>query len=163
MESARVRMTVASDPKEPFDPMQSPCIHVCQTEEGRCIGCGRTILEIAAWTRFTDGERQDIMDRVREEGYGDAPAEAKAPSPQPEAPGEPEEPASEEASGVPREIRITGADRHRPESVCIDGIRYGEQIVDLVKALQVIAEGGHDAATCRSIAVRALQRPARRR
>ncbi|ANB03039.1 DUF1289 domain-containing protein [Ectothiorhodospira sp. BSL-9] len=143
--------------------MQSPCIHVCQTEEGRCIGCGRTILEIAAWTRFTDGERQVIMDRVRDEGYGDAPPEAPTPDPGSQASDEEENAEPENDPGIPREIQITGADRHRPESVCIDGIRYGEQIVDLVKALQAIAEGGHDAASCRSIAVRALQRPARRR
>lgn len=144
--------------------MQSPCIHVCQPEEGRCIGCGRTIMEIAAWTRFTDRERRVIMERVREEGYGDDPPVDPALDPLPEkAASQGSGAGPEGGTGIPRDIQITAADRHRPESVCIDGIRYGEQIVGLIKALQEIAEGGHDAATCRSIAVRALQRPARRR
>lgn len=26
-----------------------------------CVGCGRTLREIAAWTRFTDAERDAIM------------------------------------------------------------------------------------------------------
>ncbi|MCG5516774.1 MULTISPECIES: DUF1289 domain-containing protein [Ectothiorhodospira] len=143
--------------------MQSPCIHVCQTEEGRCIGCGRTLMEIAAWTRFTDRERKVIMERLREEGYGDAPSDAPVRAPRPQAANHEEDPKPAEQAGIPRNIQITEADRRRPESVCIDGIRYGEQIVDLVKALQGIAQGGHDAATCRSMALQALQRPAGRR
>ena len=45
----------------------SPCIGVCQLD-GRtqtCVGCGRTIAEIAAWTSLEDDERRAIIARLR--------------------------------------------------------------------------------------------------
>jgi hypothetical protein len=33
---------------------------------GLCLGCGRTLPEIAAWTRFTDAERAAITARLPE-------------------------------------------------------------------------------------------------
>lgn len=43
--------------------MISPCILVCSIDlkTGYCFGCGRTRDEIAAWTSYTDEERQDVM------------------------------------------------------------------------------------------------------
>ncbi|MFM8354248.1 MAG: DUF1289 domain-containing protein [Gammaproteobacteria bacterium] len=45
---------------ERFD---SPCIRVCSIEAdtGLCVGCARTLTEIAAWSRLTASERQAIM------------------------------------------------------------------------------------------------------
>jgi predicted Fe-S protein YdhL (DUF1289 family) len=45
----------------------SPCIGVCQLD-GRtqaCIGCGRTIDEIAAWSSLSEEERRAIIARLK--------------------------------------------------------------------------------------------------
>jgi predicted Fe-S protein YdhL (DUF1289 family) len=45
----------------------SPCIGVCQLD-GRtqtCVGCGRTIAEIAAWPALEDAERRAILARLQ--------------------------------------------------------------------------------------------------
>ena len=44
----------------------SPCSNVCRIDEARqiCIGCGRTLDEIAMWTILTDAERSEVMARV---------------------------------------------------------------------------------------------------
>ncbi|WP_022971092.1 CoA pyrophosphatase [Xanthomonas maliensis] len=43
----------------------SPCIGVCSLDaQGRCIGCLRTMDEIARWTRMTDRERQDHLEQL---------------------------------------------------------------------------------------------------
>jgi predicted Fe-S protein YdhL (DUF1289 family) len=44
-------------------PMESPCIKLCVVDPraGLCIGCGRTLAEIAAWTTFSNGERRRVM------------------------------------------------------------------------------------------------------
>ncbi|MGH9486732.1 MAG: DUF1289 domain-containing protein [Terriglobales bacterium] len=34
---------------------------VCRAPNGTCVGCGRTLSEIAAWPRFDEGERQRLM------------------------------------------------------------------------------------------------------
>jgi predicted Fe-S protein YdhL (DUF1289 family) len=41
----------------------SPCVQVCiiDGESGLCLGCYRTLPEVAAWARFTHEERADIM------------------------------------------------------------------------------------------------------
>jgi predicted Fe-S protein YdhL (DUF1289 family) len=37
----------------------TPCVQVCivDGQSGLCLGCYRTLNEIAAWTTFTDAER----------------------------------------------------------------------------------------------------------
>jgi predicted Fe-S protein YdhL (DUF1289 family) len=44
-------------------PISSPCIKVCAVSgrTGLCIGCGRTLAEIAAWGGLSESERQAIM------------------------------------------------------------------------------------------------------
>jgi predicted Fe-S protein YdhL (DUF1289 family) len=41
----------------------SPCIQVCVVdgESGLCLGCHRTLSEVAGWTRFSDAERAALM------------------------------------------------------------------------------------------------------
>ncbi len=41
----------------------SPCVKLCvlHPESGFCVGCHRTMEEIAGWTRLSDAERADIM------------------------------------------------------------------------------------------------------
>ncbi|HEY2707185.1 MAG TPA: DUF1289 domain-containing protein [Caulobacteraceae bacterium] len=43
--------------------MATPCIKVCviDGESGLCLGCQRTLTEVAAWARFSDAERAEIM------------------------------------------------------------------------------------------------------
>ena len=43
--------------------VSSPCIKVCAVEgrTGLCIGCGRTLKEIAAWGGLDEARRQEIM------------------------------------------------------------------------------------------------------
>ena len=44
----------------------SPCINVCKMEtlSGRCIGCLRTIDEIAAWSQASNAEGRCILATV---------------------------------------------------------------------------------------------------
>ena len=43
--------------------MKSPCTKVCQLDprSGLCIGCGRTLDEIARWAEMSDAERERVM------------------------------------------------------------------------------------------------------
>ena len=43
--------------------IDSPCIKICviHPEERLCVGCYRTIDEIAAWSRLTAAERRTII------------------------------------------------------------------------------------------------------
>ena len=43
--------------------IESPCIRVCMVDgrSGLCLGCYRSLPEIARWTRYTDDERAEIM------------------------------------------------------------------------------------------------------
>lgn len=44
-------------------PIASPCVKICvvHPEARICVGCHRTLDEIAAWTRMTDAERAAVM------------------------------------------------------------------------------------------------------
>jgi uncharacterized protein len=44
----------------------SPCVQVCCVEpvSGLCLGCYRTLPEIATWARKTDTERATIMEAL---------------------------------------------------------------------------------------------------
>ncbi len=46
--------------------IQSPCINVCRMDENKrlCLGCFRTLEEIAGWSRADDGARADILAAV---------------------------------------------------------------------------------------------------
>jgi predicted Fe-S protein YdhL (DUF1289 family) len=43
--------------------LDSPCVSICviDPDSGLCEGCGRTLQEIADWSRMTAGERRRIM------------------------------------------------------------------------------------------------------
>jgi uncharacterized protein len=45
------------------DAMDSPCIDVCTIDDhtGVCLGCARTISEIAAWRDLGDAGRRRVM------------------------------------------------------------------------------------------------------
>jgi predicted Fe-S protein YdhL (DUF1289 family) len=43
--------------------VQTPCINICILDQttGLCLGCARTLDEIARWASFSDSERSRIM------------------------------------------------------------------------------------------------------
>jgi predicted Fe-S protein YdhL (DUF1289 family) len=44
-------------------PISTPCIKVCAVsgQTGLCIGCGRTLAEIAGWAAMDERRRSEIM------------------------------------------------------------------------------------------------------
>ena len=50
--------------------MQSPCIGRCDPNSPICPGCGRSDREICDWMFYTDEERSQIMQRLKQQGYG---------------------------------------------------------------------------------------------
>lgn len=49
-------------------PVPSPCISVCRMDNasGWCVGCLRTLDEIAAWSRLDDAGKRIVWARLRE-------------------------------------------------------------------------------------------------
>ncbi len=47
----------------PPRPIATPCIKVCVVdgESGLCLGCYRSLQEVAAWQKLTDADRSAIM------------------------------------------------------------------------------------------------------
>jgi len=48
--------------------IESPCVNICRVQGDMCIGCNRTLEEIAAWSKLTDAEKQDILDNIFNRG-----------------------------------------------------------------------------------------------
>jgi uncharacterized protein len=48
---------------KPQGPIASPCNDVCRIDaaSGWCLGCGRSIDEIAAWASASDDERRAVL------------------------------------------------------------------------------------------------------
>lgn len=47
---------------------ESPCINECELDDdGFCLGCGRTVAEITSWQEMTEEERQEVIERLKEE------------------------------------------------------------------------------------------------
>ena len=40
--------------------VESPCINVCKIENDVCVGCGRTLEEIAHWSEMTDADKEQV-------------------------------------------------------------------------------------------------------
>ena len=43
--------------------VKSPCVEICQLDMARdiCLGCFRTMDEIAGWVEMTDAEKRDVL------------------------------------------------------------------------------------------------------
>ena len=52
--------------------MKSPCVKVCQMDpsRGRCLGCARTLDEIARWGQMSEAERERIMAELPQRNSG---------------------------------------------------------------------------------------------
>lgn len=62
-------MSVAEDEDDFLDftavpAVDSPCVSICRMKHGYCEGCGRTLGEIAEWSRATDDRRREILSRI---------------------------------------------------------------------------------------------------
>lgn len=56
------------------EPVASPCISVCRMDAvtGLCVGCLRTLDEIAVWGALDDDARRDVLEAIavrRSAGY----------------------------------------------------------------------------------------------
>ena len=53
-----------TEPLRPPAPIKTPCVQVCivDGESSLCLGCFRTLAEIARWSRLSAAEREAIMD-----------------------------------------------------------------------------------------------------
>ena len=53
-----------------FQPIETPCIKICTVDpdSGLCVGCNRTLDEIANWASYTHAERRTIMAQLPERG-----------------------------------------------------------------------------------------------
>jgi predicted Fe-S protein YdhL (DUF1289 family) len=47
--------------------MKSPCRRICKLDDQQiCIGCGRTWLEIKEWITYSDEQRQNVIDKLKD-------------------------------------------------------------------------------------------------
>ena len=52
--------------------IETPCVKICTVDarQGFCLGCGRTIDEIARWARMSAAERGRMMSELPERRMG---------------------------------------------------------------------------------------------
>ena len=50
-------------PDAPPKAIVTPCVKVCivDPESSLCLGCHRTLMEIAGWARLSEAERETVM------------------------------------------------------------------------------------------------------
>ena len=51
--------------------IKSPCVNICATENGKCLGCYRTVEEIARWTTYSDAEKKEVLRKISERKIDD--------------------------------------------------------------------------------------------
>lgn len=72
--------------------MPSPCINVCRMDAatGWCVGCQRTLQEIAAWSGLSDADKRAVWQALpaRHEAWLRRHPELRAASPAPHLPEE---------------------------------------------------------------------------
>ncbi|MEM6626452.1 MAG: DUF1289 domain-containing protein [Pseudomonadota bacterium] len=52
----------------PPPPIKTPCVKVCVVDGAskHCLGCGRSLNEIAAWAKLSDAARDQVMAELPE-------------------------------------------------------------------------------------------------
>ncbi len=60
-------MSDAPSPSGPPKAIKTPCVKVCvvDAESGLCLGCYRTLQEVAGWARYSEDERDQIMGELK--------------------------------------------------------------------------------------------------
>jgi predicted Fe-S protein YdhL (DUF1289 family) len=55
---------MTTTPAAPPKAVVTPCVKVCivDPESNLCLGCQRTLMEIAGWSRLSDEDRARVMD-----------------------------------------------------------------------------------------------------
>lgn len=54
-------------PPFPSSSVASPCTKVCTLDaNGVCLGCGRSLTEIASWSRMSPDEQREVCRRAQE-------------------------------------------------------------------------------------------------
>ena len=50
-----------------IDKVKSPCVNICNvdTKSGLCVGCRRTMLEIASWSSLNNLEKEKILLKIK--------------------------------------------------------------------------------------------------
>lgn len=63
--------------------LESPCVNVCQLDAAGevCLGCHRTLDEIALWSQMTPDQRRQIMADLPMRGLEAAGARSRPPAP----------------------------------------------------------------------------------
>lgn len=46
--------------------IKSPCIDVCISREGMCIGCFRTLEEMAGWQGYTEEQKAEVLEKIKQ-------------------------------------------------------------------------------------------------
>ncbi len=56
-------MHAAMSRPAPPRPIRTPCVQVCvvDADSGLCLGCCRTLPEIAGWSRLSEAERDRVI------------------------------------------------------------------------------------------------------
>jgi uncharacterized protein len=55
-----------ADPSAKSAAVASPCVNICRLDaQGLCIGCGRTLGEIAEWSQASDARRLEILGALK--------------------------------------------------------------------------------------------------
>lgn len=44
--------------------INSPCVNVCRMQGSLCLGCYRTLDEIAGWSQMSDAEKKQVLNKV---------------------------------------------------------------------------------------------------
>lgn len=45
--------------------VDSPCVNVCAVADGMCVGCGRTLNEVASWQSMSEADRADVLEAIQ--------------------------------------------------------------------------------------------------
>lgn len=46
-------------------PIKSPCKDICITRDGMCIGCYRTLEEMASWRTMSEAEKAEVLEKIK--------------------------------------------------------------------------------------------------
>jgi predicted Fe-S protein YdhL (DUF1289 family) len=53
------------DPSVSAGPVPSPCVDICRLNaQGLCVGCRRTLSEIAEWSNASEARRREILNEL---------------------------------------------------------------------------------------------------